>query len=83
MFCFLSSRTCIMIDNKWYDVTSFLKIHPGGESILKKYHKKDATEKFYFIKHHLNYIKALEEFLIVDQKLINELNIKKTNKLLL
>jgi cytochrome b involved in lipid metabolism len=74
MCCFLSSRTYIMIENKWYDVTSFLKIHPGGESILKKYHKKDVTEKFYSIKKHSNYIRALEQFLIKDDNLIKKLN---------
>jgi cytochrome b involved in lipid metabolism len=74
MCCFLSYHTYIMIENKWYDVTDFLKIHPGGESILKKYHKKDVTEKFYSIKKHSNYIKALEQFLIEDKILLEKLN---------
>jgi cytochrome b involved in lipid metabolism len=55
-------------------VTNFLQIHPGGEHILKKYHKKDATDKFYSISGHINYLHTLDDFLITDPKILNKLN---------
>jgi cytochrome b involved in lipid metabolism len=68
------SNTYVMINNNWYDVTDFVKTHPGGETILKKYHKKDATEKFYSIKGHYNYLHTLDDFLIRDRYLLYKLN---------
>jgi cytochrome b involved in lipid metabolism len=65
-----------MIDDKWYDVKPFFKIHPGGEKILKKYQNKDATIAFHSIKAHNNYYRALNNFLINDEKIINKLNDK-------
>jgi cytochrome b involved in lipid metabolism len=63
-----------MINNDWYDVTDFIKIHPGGEKILKKYHKKDATDFFYSIRGHYNYLHTLDDFLIRDKFLLDKLN---------
>lgn len=37
------------IDNAWYDVSSWMKYHPGGEEILKHFHGEDATDVFYSI----------------------------------
>ena len=71
IFC---SNTFIKICNKWYNLSNFLKTHPGGESILKKYNKKDATQKFYSIQGHYNYLHTLDDFLIRDEKILNKLN---------
>jgi cytochrome b involved in lipid metabolism len=70
------SHTYIKINNDWYDVTNFVDTHPGGKSILQKYNKKDATEKFYSIKGHYNYLHTLDDFLIRDINLLNKLNKK-------
>ena len=71
IFC---SNTYIKITDKWYDFSNFVKTHPGGESILRKYNKKDATEKFYSIHRHYDYLHTLDDFLIRDQQLLNKLN---------
>jgi cytochrome b involved in lipid metabolism len=73
------SHTYVKINNNWYDVTNFTKTHPGGEHILHKYHKKDATEKFYSIAGHYNYLHTLDDFLIRDNDLLDKLN-RKFNK---
>ena len=58
------SKTYIKIHEYWYDVSNFVKMHPGGEKILRKYHKKNATDKFYSIPNHINYLHTLDDFLI-------------------
>jgi cytochrome b involved in lipid metabolism len=68
------SNIHIKIHNNWYDVSDFIKIHPGGEKILRKYHKKDATEKFCSILGHYNYLHTLDDFLIRDKFLLDKLN---------
>ena len=40
MCIFFKDHIRIKIHNKWYDISSFLKIHPGGEKILRKYNNK-------------------------------------------
>jgi len=57
----------IIIENKIYDLTSFEKIHPGGEKVLQYYRGKNATEKFNKIhgNHENNSIKEkLETFFV-------------------
>ena len=76
MCIFRDKPIYIKIDDNWYDVKTFLKIHPGGENILRKYNKKDATKAFYSIDGHYNYLHALNDFLIKDKKLIEKLNNK-------
>lgn len=36
----------IGINGKWYDISSFMKYHPGGEQVLKDFVGKDATVLF-------------------------------------
>ena len=69
-----------MINNKWYNMTNFVDIHPGGKKILKEFHKKDATERFYSIISHYNYLNTLEDFLITNKVLLDKLNKNKLNK---
>lgn len=45
-------KTIIIIDDHYFDVTDYLKDHPGGQKILKKFHLKDATDAFNQIKGH-------------------------------
>lgn len=42
----------VVVNDKVYDVTSFLKEHPGGEKPLLKYAGTDATVKFNNVKAH-------------------------------
>lgn len=42
----------VVLNDKVYDVTSFLKEHPGGEKPLLKYAGTDATVKFNSVKAH-------------------------------
>ena len=54
----------IIINNKVYDVTSFLDKHPGGSDIILDFAGKDATEEFRDIGHSENAKKMLEKYLI-------------------
>jgi cytochrome b involved in lipid metabolism len=47
----IDDKIYIKIDNHWFDLTNY-NDHPGGKSILKKYHLKDATNEFNLIKGH-------------------------------
>ncbi|XP_023029470.1 cytochrome b5 [Leptinotarsa decemlineata] len=38
--------TWIVINNKVYDVTAYLKEHPGGEEVLLEHAGKDGSEAF-------------------------------------
>jgi alkylation response protein AidB-like acyl-CoA dehydrogenase/predicted heme/steroid binding protein len=37
----------IVIDGKVYDVSKFMKVHPGGAGILRQFGGKDCTEEFF------------------------------------
>lgn len=41
-----SGRSLLAIDGKWYDVTSFIPHHPGGD-IISEFIGKDATDVFF------------------------------------
>ena len=49
----------IIVNGSVLDVTKFIKIHPGGQQVLKDYAGGDATTVFYEVcdlKHHHIYI---------------------------
>ena len=69
-----SNFVIIKINRNWYNITNYLDTHPGGESILKNYHLRDATEPFNKIKSHKFALETLSKYKITDQKLINKLN---------
>ena len=60
------NRIIIIIDDYLFDVTNYMKEHPGGKKILKKFNKKDATEAFNQVRgHHDGYVLGLlDEFCI-------------------
>ena len=66
----------VCIDNYWFDLTNF-KDHPGGLSILMKYHLKDATEIFNEVKgHHDEYCYSLmKKFEIKDKDILKTLGL--------
>lgn len=68
-----SNSVIIRINNIWYDLTKYLEFHPGGESILKHYHLRDATEAFNKVSYHKFTIERLSDFKITDEKLIKKL----------
>ena len=45
------NKIYVRIDGHWFDLTNY-KCHPGGLSILRKFHLKDATNDFNLITGH-------------------------------
>jgi len=72
-----TTQSIVLIDNKWYNLTDFLPLHPGGSSIIKKFHMKDATIEFNKVKGHMNFGKSLNNYMITDENIIMKLNLKK------
>jgi cytochrome b involved in lipid metabolism len=35
------------VDGKWYDLSKWAPLHPGGEFILTMFNNKDATDAFH------------------------------------
>ncbi|CAL1547216.1 unnamed protein product [Lymnaea stagnalis] len=60
-----SSESCWMvINNRVYDVTRFLRIHPGGDDIMLEYGGHDATSAFIDKGHSLDAYDMLAEYCI-------------------
>ncbi|ELQ75996.1 Flavohemoprotein b5+b5R [Trachipleistophora hominis] len=60
-----NEKSCWVIYNSCvYDVTGYLKIHPGGSKILLRYGGKDITEIFDVVHGYVNIHKMLEGCLI-------------------
>eukprot|EP01059_Diplonema_ambulator_P035425 TRINITY_DN8322_c2_g1_i1.p1 TRINITY_DN8322_c2_g1~~TRINITY_DN8322_c2_g1_i1.p1 ORF type:complete len:539 (+),score=203.45 TRINITY_DN8322_c2_g1_i1:49-1617(+) len=53
----------LIIDNEVYDITKFVKFHPGGVAALIPYAGKDATEAFFGL-HKIEILKKYERFRI-------------------
>jgi len=64
----------IIINNKVYNITNYLTIHPGGKNILLQCAGKDCTEYFNSINHSKKAKKELEKYYI------GELFIENTTK---
>ncbi|KAK0045193.1 cytochrome b5 [Biomphalaria pfeifferi] len=59
------SQSCWMvIDNKVYDVTRFLRSHPGGEDIMLEHGGHDATSAFFDKGHSRDAFNMLAEYCI-------------------
>ena len=69
-----SNFVIIRINNNWYDITNYIAIHPGGESILKHYHLRDATEPFNKVKSHKFALETISKYKINDNKIISKLD---------
>uniref|UniRef100_A0A8C9DU97 Cytochrome b5 n=1 Tax=Prolemur simus TaxID=1328070 RepID=A0A8C9DU97_PROSS len=46
-----SKSTWLILHHKVYDLTKFLKEHPGGEEVLREQAGGDATENFEDVRH--------------------------------
>lgn len=64
----------IIINNKVYDITKYLALHPGGKKILLQYAGQDSTKYFYDINHSKKAYKQLENYYI------GNISISHTNK---
>ena len=42
----------IIINHKVYDVTKFIKLHPGGKQVLTAVAGRDCTKEFYALHKH-------------------------------
>ncbi|XP_059158191.1 uncharacterized protein LOC131942373, partial [Physella acuta] len=59
------SESCwIIVNNKVYDVTRFLRIHPGGDDIILEYAGHDATTSFIDKGHSLDAYSMLSEYYV-------------------
>ncbi|XP_053952554.1 cytochrome b5 isoform X1 [Anastrepha ludens] len=54
----------IIIKNGVYDVTKFLKDHPGGEDSILEYAGKDATKAFNEVGHSTDAVKEMKSYKI-------------------
>jgi cytochrome b involved in lipid metabolism len=62
-------KVIIIIDDYKFDVSTFLKEHPGGAAILRKYHQKDATKAFNSVKGHCDgYVDSLLDKFCIGKK---------------
>lgn len=70
----IRGKIYVRIDETWFDLTNY-RNHPGGSSILRKYHMKDATKAFNEIKGHSDSFvdQTLDDYRISDRKLISYL----------
>lgn len=58
---------CILtIEGTRYNMTAWAKAHPGGESIIKRFHGKDATKAFHAAAHSKKAYEMLARFAIDD-----------------
>ncbi len=66
----------VCIDDHWFDL-SFFKDHPGGTSILRRYHLKDASDIFNDINgHHDAYCYSLmKKYEIKDKDILDKITL--------
>jgi cytochrome b involved in lipid metabolism len=58
------TKTVVVFNNEKYDLTDFLKIHPGGSDIIEKYNHKDITDIMRKAKHSQNAYTKLAKYKI-------------------
>jgi len=51
-----ADKKCVGISGIWYDVTDFIKRHPGGP-IIEEFVGKDATQAFMAFRHNMSWLK--------------------------
>jgi delta8-fatty-acid desaturase len=56
--CSNEHRLLIAIENYWYDVSRFSRVHPGGEEVLQHFIADDATQPFLAL-HSVRVLRAL------------------------
>jgi cytochrome b involved in lipid metabolism len=59
-----NEKCIIVINNGVYDITKYLRLHPGGEEILINLNGQNATTEFNDIGHSSSAKKMLEKFKI-------------------
>ena len=59
-----NEKCIIVINNNVYDITKYLRLHPGGEEILINLNGQNATTEFNDIGHSSSAKKMLEKFKI-------------------
>jgi len=52
LYDIMKEQIIIIIDGYKFDVTEYIKDHPGGLSIITQFKNKDATEAFNAVKGH-------------------------------
>ncbi|XP_022621123.1 cytochrome b5-like [Seriola dumerili] len=60
----MSNDTWLIINDKVYDITSFLEEHPGGEEVLLEQAGADATESFEDVGHSTDAREMLQQYYI-------------------
>ncbi|CAK90202.1 unnamed protein product (macronuclear) [Paramecium tetraurelia] len=48
-------KIIVQLFGKWYDLTEFSEMHPGGKEILEKLNGKDGTDSFFEAGHLSNH----------------------------
>nr|CAD7406215.1 unnamed protein product [Timema cristinae] len=70
--------TLMIIHNSVYNVTAYLKEHPGGEEVLLEQGGKDATEAFEDVGHSLDARELMDNYKVGE--LVPEDHLKKLSK---
>lgn len=60
----MSNDVWLIIQDKVYDITSFLEEHPGGEEVLLEQAGADATESFEDVGHSTDAREMLQQYFI-------------------
>lgn len=60
----ISQQLLTIIHNRVFDLTAFVRVHPGGESVLHQYAGRDATAAFEAVGHSTSARKLLERLCI-------------------
>jgi predicted heme/steroid binding protein len=67
----------IIIDDKVYDMTKFMGMHPGGEGVIMQVAGQDATEQFFGMHRHEILVKYSKKLLIGELDAEGKKSVKK------